>query len=214
MIYNNELHADENSNGDSRAPCEQAAPEIASNGVTAIDPPYRRRSHKARGAGTGNRRAATHGLRMVNGRLPQGASWIRREADDMKRRLETAVIEAKGELSILDVATINEVVTWEKHRLLASRWLRLSHDELNHDQRLNFSREVAKSATERNKALRLLGIDAQSLNPWSTLDAAPLSALEPSEAPTAEMSRADAPNAAGANPGALNGTPGESEKEP
>lgn len=120
-----------------------------------------------RGAPRSNRNAVSHGMRMVSGRLPQGASWIRRETDSLKRRLEDVVVNIKGELSPMDVATVNEVVTWERHRLLASRWLRLSCDDMNHDQRLSYSREVAKSASERNRALRLLGIDKGQQGAWT-----------------------------------------------
>lgn len=120
------------------APCTQTTPETNGNGVAVVDAERRRRGFRRRGAEIGNRRSTTHGLRMTGGRLPAGAAWIRREADDMKRRLDAAVIEAKGELSILDVATINEVAVWERHRLLAQRWLRLSCDEMSHDQRLAY----------------------------------------------------------------------------
>lgn len=128
----------------------------------------------------GNRRAVGHGLRMVNGRLPLGASWIRRESDATKRFLEREVVRVKGELSILDVATVNEAVAWERHRLLAARWLRIAHAELSHDQRLNFSREVARAATERNKALRLLGIDKRDISAWDRLAALDVQAGDPS----------------------------------
>ena len=68
------------------------------------------------------------------------------------------MLAARGEVGILEASGIATAVAWEKHGMLASRWLRRSYGELNHEQRLTFSREVAKAATERDRALRRLPI--------------------------------------------------------
>ncbi|MDX1945220.1 MAG: hypothetical protein SFU86_07425 [Pirellulaceae bacterium] len=63
-------------------------------------------------------------------------------------------------MGVLDAAVINTAARWEQHALLATRWLRISFDQLSHDQRLNFSREIARASSERDKALRELRLNA------------------------------------------------------
>jgi hypothetical protein len=69
------------------------------------------------------------------------------------------VIACKGEVSLIDAAAINSAMRWERHALLAQRWLRKDWEELTADQRLNFSREVARASSERDKCLKTLGLE-------------------------------------------------------
>ncbi len=108
------------------------------------------------GAPLGNTNRALHGLYGVG--LPSGAQRLGRRINAFRRSLCEAV-EARGEIDLHAAATIDSACQWLRHGLLAARWLRLTHDELSPDQRLSFSREVAKAATERDKCIRLLRLD-------------------------------------------------------
>lgn len=68
-------------------------------------------------------------------------------------------MDLKGEVSLMDAANINTAVRWERHALLAQRWLRHNAHEMTHDQRLAYSKEIANASSNRDKALRELGID-------------------------------------------------------
>jgi hypothetical protein len=107
-----------------------------------------------------NTNSLTHGLTAVltSGRLPKGCSYIRKTCAALKMLIEGQVLSVKGELSLVDAATIQSCVRWERHALLCQRWLRLEPG-LNPDQRLAFSREIARASAERDKCLRLLNLD-------------------------------------------------------
>ena len=101
-----------------------------------------------------------HGLRTLSlGTMPTGASYVGTLSNRFRRELEAAVEAAKGEISILDAASINTACRWERHALLAQRWLRKHSEDMTHDQRLAYSKEIANASSNRDKALRELGID-------------------------------------------------------
>lgn len=112
-----------------------------------------------RGAEVANMRAMRHGLR--SSRLPKGCERIGRDLLEFRRALEDAVFNLHGEVDAVAALLISSAVTWERHRRLAERWLRVSFDELSHADRLSYSREAAKAATERNKVLEALKLDEQ-----------------------------------------------------
>ena len=74
--------------------------------------------------------------------------------------LEDAVLANRNEVSILDAACIQTCLRWERHAALAQRWLVKADNELKPEQRLTFSREVARASSERDKALATLRLDA------------------------------------------------------
>jgi hypothetical protein len=113
------------------------------------------------GAPYANRNALTHGLRA--GRLPQGCAFITRQVNDFAREVRRAVVDAKGGVSITDAASINSATRWERHSCLSLRWLRLHCDSMSHDQRLAYSREIAKASSERDKCVRALGLDIRDI---------------------------------------------------
>jgi hypothetical protein len=98
-----------------------------------------------------------HGLRAVTlGGMPRGASYVGRLVLQLRTSLEQAVTEAKGEVSLTDACGINTACRWERHAMLATRWLRQGFETMTLDQRLNFSREVAKASAARDAAIREL----------------------------------------------------------
>jgi hypothetical protein len=117
--------------------------------------------HVGKGSGMGARLGNRHGLRhgLQSGRLPKGCKYIEVRLNCFRRQLEDAVIAVKGELGILDSANIQTAIRWERHGMLAQRWLRLQADELKPVEQLTFSREIARASTERDRALALLGLD-------------------------------------------------------
>lgn len=105
-----------------------------------------------------------HGLKA--GKLPKDARYIEHQMNALRRNLETAVFEVKGEVNLLDAACIQTAIKWERHGALALRWLRVEGQKLKPIERLQFSREIARASTERDKALASLGLDTPP-NPWA-----------------------------------------------
>lgn len=119
------------------------------------------------GAPMKNRNGMRHGLR--SGALPRGAAYVKREVDEMRVAIEDAVMARKGAIDIFDAATIQSAMRWERHALLAQRWLRQSCETMTPDQRLAYSREIARASSARDRCLERLGLDRRSLG--DTLDA-------------------------------------------
>lgn len=106
----------------------------------------------------GNRNATRHGL--TAGQLPKGAAYVRRITDSLRVALERAITDRNGgEVSLYHAALIQSAVRWERHSLLSQRWLRQEAATMNADQRLAYSRETARASAERDKCLKLLGLD-------------------------------------------------------
>jgi hypothetical protein len=68
-------------------------------------------------------------------------------------------MEAKGQVSLTDAGLIQTCLRWERHAALAQRWLTKKSAELKPADLLQFSREIARASTERDKALAALHLD-------------------------------------------------------
>ena len=108
-----------------------------------------------------------HGLRA--GKLPPDCKYVETQINKLRRQLEEAVHEVKGQVSLTDAALIQTCIKWERHGALALRWLRVQGDQLKPADKLNFSREIAKASTERDKAIKALDLDAPPPSPWAML---------------------------------------------
>jgi len=106
-------------------------------------------------------RAMRHGLSAA--KLPKGTEYITRIVGRFRQELEDAVIGLRGEIDIPAACAINTAVRWEVHSALASRWLRENMSKMSLQERLMFSREAAKACTERDRAVRALGLDVQDM---------------------------------------------------
>lgn len=105
----------------------------------------------------GNANNLRHGLRA--GQLPRDAKYIEYRLNAFRRTLEQTVLAAKGEVTLPDAAAIQTCLRWERHACLAQRWLVKAGDTLKPEQRLNFSREIARASAERDKAIAALKLD-------------------------------------------------------
>ncbi len=98
-----------------------------------------------------------HGLQA--GKLPAGCGYIENRLNSFRRQLEDIVMAAKGEVTITDAAHIQTALKWERHGMLALRWLKIEGDSLKPTDKLNFSREIAKASESRDRAIRNLNLD-------------------------------------------------------
>ncbi len=101
------------------------------------------------GARIANKHALRHGL--TTGSLPSGCAYVTRETNKLRCALEEAVIALRGEVGLADAAAINSAVRWERHAMLAQRWLRVDVGDMDASTRLAYSRDVAKASSERDK---------------------------------------------------------------
>lgn len=112
----------------------------------------------------GNANNLRHGLKA--GKLPADAKYIEIRLNIVRRNLEQTVIAAKGEISLPDAAAIQTCIRWERHAALAQRWLTKQYEELKPEQRINFSREIARASGERDKAIASLQLGEKVNRPW------------------------------------------------
>lgn len=135
---------------------------------TGTTPPAAPRPRSG-GAPPANTNRTTHGLHGFG--WPKGCHRLKRRETAFRNSLCEAV-EANGAIGLYEAATIDSACQWLRHGLLAARWLRLEHDQLSPVDRLSFSREVAKAAVERDRCIRLLGLDQTAkASVWDALDA-------------------------------------------
>lgn len=143
--------------------------------ATVEQSPQRRRGGRGlpgrSGPARGNQNALRHGLRA--GQLPKDAKYIEHRLNAFRRTLEAVVLNLRGEVNIPDAAYIQTCVRWERHACLAQRWLVKAGDALTPDQRLTFSREIARASAERDKAIAALQLAAKVERPWLALPVVP-----------------------------------------
>lgn len=109
-----------------------------------------------------------HGL-TVGSKLPAGAGYVARTTGQFRAALESAVAAAKGEITLIDAASIQSAVRWERHALLCQRWLVKEAATLSASDRLAFSREIARASSERDKCLDRLCIDRREQSIFDAL---------------------------------------------
>jgi len=113
------------------------------------------------GAPRENRNALRHGLRA--GALPADCKYIEVRLNGFRRQQEDSAMAVRGEVTLQDAANIQTCLRWERHAYLAQRWLNKQYDELKPTDRLSFSREVARASAERDKSLKMLGLDKEAI---------------------------------------------------
>lgn len=112
---------------------------------------------RKRGAPVGNTNAQRHG--MAGGKLPKGMQYVEKRVNSLRRQVEAAIIDVKGEITLVDAANVNSILKWERHGMLAMHWLRKEADKLTPSERLKFSEAIAKASDNRDRAIRALGLD-------------------------------------------------------
>jgi hypothetical protein len=129
----------------------------------------------------------------VGAKVRKGMSYIRRLVRTFKRHLDDAVIASGREIDIAAASMINQACHWHRHLKTMEKLLADTPD-LTPGEILATSREIAKAASERNKAIRALGLSiAPSANddPWFTIEAD----SEPVPLPAPDDADVDAGNA-------------------
>lgn len=132
---------------------------MTSNGTPSYGPGSAFRGKKGRSGQNqhGNANAARHYL--VGGKLPKTHQYIENRINAFRRHLEQLVGELRGGVNMIDAAAINSACKWERHGLLAQHWLRHEAEKLSASDRLRFSEAIAKASDQRDKNIRLLGLD-------------------------------------------------------
>ena len=128
---------------------------------------YERRPKRKGGGQPGNRNGLRHGL--TGNKLPKGCQYVENRVNNLRRQVEDALLAVKDSISLTDAAAINSVLKWERHGMLASHYLRKEGDTLSVADKLRFSEAIAKASDARDKALRMLDLDATPNSPWSVL---------------------------------------------
>jgi hypothetical protein len=109
-----------------------------------------------------------HGMRGAG--LPVGCERIGREANKLRRALEDEVIQARGEISLVDASFINTCYRAERHAQLAQKWLAREAEAMTPADRLHYSREVVRASESRDKALAALRLPQRpDADPWHAL---------------------------------------------
>ncbi len=142
-------HARGHRHDDGHEPEPQASNGPA-NGSDAIDDGA---SNRAALAGQSKR----HSPRTICGSC-RGCSHIRTMIATFRASIESAVREQQGEIDVVAASTIDVCLKWQAHSLLARHWLAAEADTLSAADRLSFLCEVARGASERDRALRMLGL--------------------------------------------------------
>lgn len=158
-----------NSDGESTkgTPCELTPSVPSPNG-----PPRGIGNANAMGSGLKSDPALA-GVRLLLGSLPKSMARVERQTAAFRRLLESTVIEVHGSIDLVAAALIQTACRWERHSLLALRWLR-EHElpeakRLNPDQRLAYSTAIATASEKRDKAIERLKLTREAGN---VLDAA------------------------------------------
>lgn len=115
----------------------------------------------------GSRNNFRHGLRGTG--LPAKCRKLETALNAFRRTVEDAVIDARGEIGLMDAAAINTAYRHERHALLAARWLNLNAEQMTHSERLQYSAAVASASSARDKALQSLNLNRDAGDAWAGL---------------------------------------------
>ena len=152
-------------------------PDPASNGKGGESNGEASRKHGGAREGSGPKKGSINAIRhgLTAGKLPRDAKYVEVKMNLFRREVESACLASKGKITLTDAAFIQTALKWERHAALALRWLNKAYDEMSPAERLNFSREIAKASTERDKAIKALNLDRDAMqDEWSTFDGKPI----------------------------------------
>lgn len=109
---------------------------------------------------TGNRNALQHGVHsfLAIGRMPRGASYVRRLLGKYQRSLRRAV-EANGDaVSLYQAGLITSAIRHEGRALLLTRWLR-DKESMKDQDKLAYAREIGAATDARDRCVKQLELD-------------------------------------------------------
>lgn len=147
----------------------------------------------------GNVNALKHGVTayLAIGKLPKGASYIRRNLGKFRRTAEQCVVDVFGEISLHKGALIQSACRHEARAQLLTRWLR-DHEPTLEELRVTLA-EIGRATDSRDRCLAGLGLTQKRRSELFTfLDAssadsaenAPASPTEPHEPTLREQRQA------------------------
>jgi hypothetical protein len=102
--------------------------------------------------------------------MPKGCRRYESQLNDLRRKLEDECIEVHGEVSLVHALAILTAMRWERHAVLAARWLRIEGGAMSASDRLNYSREIARASAARDAAVKELGLTKRPSDLWSALE--------------------------------------------
>ena len=109
------------------------------------------------GAPQGNRNNMRHGLKA--GKLPAGCLYLEKQQQAIRRSLEDAVAECKGEVSPRDAGYIFAACDGYRQAKLSAHWLRKAGPKLSASERERHSDGMAKGVDRFVRYLDKLNLD-------------------------------------------------------
>jgi len=140
-------------------------------GPSKITRPKARSTKRKSGAQKGKLNAVRSGTsimrtRLVVGELPKQLISVRKEGRAYRVKLEAAVLEKKGDISVCDAHLI-DTASAATMAAAIGRWvLRHKLTGMKGTEILACSREIVKAKQARDAAVRALGLDAKPAAPW------------------------------------------------
>jgi hypothetical protein len=101
--------------------------------------------------------------RLALGELPADMRGAGRTATRLRLALEAAVIDRHGSITLSQACLISTAARWERHGAVSGWLLRQHAESMTHDQRLTYSREIARASAERDKAIERLRLERDPL---------------------------------------------------
>jgi hypothetical protein len=129
-----------------------------------------------------SRRLARKGLRAR--KLPKGFKYVAGEASRYASALHAEVEACLGEVSREMLETIEAAAAWHQHGLYTLRVLRVDHDSLKPETRVQLSSEIAKSIQKRADQVKSLRLGERRTIPH--IDPALFLPADPDSAPDSE----------------------------
>ncbi|MGE3408720.1 MAG: hypothetical protein AB7I37_18010 [Pirellulales bacterium] len=88
-----------------------------------------------------------------------GANYVRTTLAEFRHDLEAAVLDAKGKLSVTDLALIQSAARHEGRVLLIQRWLCAAGADAPVAERIGWLKEIGAATDSRDKAIEKLALD-------------------------------------------------------
>ncbi len=99
--------------------------------------------------------------RLILGQLPTKMRRQLQNARKYRRGLEQAVVDIKGEVSLLDAHLIDEASGAEVHASVCRWLLRTRLEKMSTSDIARCSEQIMKSRTVRNKAVQAIGLHVE-----------------------------------------------------
>lgn len=122
------------------------------------------------GAPKNNSNALQHGIRrfLATGKLPPGASYVRKVVDALRTELEAEVLSRHGEVGVEKALYISSAVRFETIAQLCLRYMRGAG--LDDAGKLAYMKEVRAATAARDGVIKALGLSVtKGADPFASL---------------------------------------------